>query len=116
MTDEQIREIEERADEALGPPWSLMPCHTKDGGALQVVRFYKHHATVLCTMIGATSSDMDFIAHARQDIPALLTALRESREREKKYREALINISTGRAVEGMDSIDMEQLAAKALED
>jgi len=78
MKPEEIAEIEARAAKATAGPWindapSCVGKHYSEGGKV----------TIATAPYDTTQSKADaaFIAHARQDIPALISALREAQER-----------------------------------
>lgn len=67
MTDEELAAIEKRAEAATDSPWVTGSIPWKvwyDGG----------HGTI-CD-VRSRAEDRDFIAHARQDVPALLKEVR----------------------------------------
>lgn len=74
MTDEELREIKDRADAATPGPWDYM-----DGYVIK-------DETVLCEMFtdnpvyGDSRNDTTFIAHARTDIPRLIAEVERLRD------------------------------------
>ena len=80
MTDKEIEVIKARADAATGGPWVYSPDrHTGDycihrQHAREEYDSISHDDGVIGSSewIWINDSDGDFIAHARQDIPALL--------------------------------------------
>lgn len=78
--EQRLREIEERVSKATAPPWS------DDKGILWIPSF--------CGMLEAgvgvpRGADATFCAHAREDVPWLLSLLREREEENRRLREAL---------------------------
>ena len=73
----RLDEIEARADAATEGPWRYVsiPEHggfVEDRAAHDIFTWLEDDAGT----IGATGGDAEFIAHARQDVPALVAALR----------------------------------------
>lgn len=72
MTEEDLRQIEERANAATPGPWRVLK-EERD-----------HFIDTVCCKTPIVREDVtfiedaEFIAHARTDIPALITALREA--------------------------------------
>jgi hypothetical protein len=76
MTDERLKEIQERLDKATPGPWQrnmmklgLPSPHVVDFGRPPKSPFAVLHSDVEPTN---TTNDADFIAHSREDIPFLL--------------------------------------------
>jgi hypothetical protein len=69
LTDEQIAEIAKRVNAASLGPWEAPE-------SLGLVLTTRNNWTIAD---GVSANDAEFIAHARDDIPALLMALREAR-------------------------------------
>lgn len=64
LTPEQLKEIEQRAEAATAPPWAI-PGHSFEG---TLIHFYQM----------PNQADSEFIAHAREDVPALIAEVRRS--------------------------------------
>jgi hypothetical protein len=78
LTNQEIQEIEERAEKATPGPWSAFQWgdgSQKDTDAWNVGAT----ATEIVLVYDAFIRDAEFIAHSRQDIPKLIAALREAR-------------------------------------
>ena len=77
MTDEEIREIERRCNEATPAPWqSFIEGRDHLGGSDFIRTGGLDDACPDIYLTQATHADQDFIAHARQDIPALIAEIR----------------------------------------
>jgi len=81
MTDEQLAEIEARAAKATPGPWHHDDLQTVQGGTIA-----QQHLAVNVVdprdeygISPQGHCDADFIAHARQDIPALIAEVRSMR-------------------------------------
>lgn len=73
MEDIRLKEIEERCRKATEGPWiSFVEGRDHMCGSSFIQTPSKD-----IELIGATSDDQDFIAHARQDIPALINEIYE---------------------------------------
>ena len=85
MTEEQLRQIEERAAKATAEPWihkesdiklhyvqspSMWGHETDHRGGIVLSNTYQE------SHIGLLPPDAEFIAHAREDIPALIAEVR----------------------------------------
>lgn len=106
MTESELQAIEARSNAASQAPWAWeKPSEDSgyrgrlmSGGAEAVLERSWCDAQVECS-----AEDAAFIAHAREDIPRLIAALRSERER----NESLVNQEVGRA---MDCARHERLA------
>ncbi len=91
MTDDELAVIDARASAASSGPWRSfiegrdhlggddfirVGCED-DGGADMYVTLYPEGTT---TALPASAADLDFIAGARQDVPALIAEVRRLRE------------------------------------
>lgn len=87
LTDEQIAEIRARAEAATPGPWS----NTYFGGRCQTVTKQRPGMTKLsianCSASLNGEADATFIAHARQDVPALLADREELQRQLAETRE-----------------------------
>jgi hypothetical protein len=85
MTDEQLREIEGRANAATPGPWfqraSIDKDMTIEGDIIYVADSYgpNHERDTWDAAVAAARADAAFIAAARDDVPALIAELRELR-------------------------------------
>ena len=70
MTEEQLREIEARAEAATPGPWRRGVGNT----AMRVCSAYPAKSYFICE--GTNADDLEFAAHAREDIPALVAEVR----------------------------------------
>ena len=68
-----LDEIQDRADRATGGPWSWASRVTVDGDSWAVFDGGDH---ALASNSDGWSADASFIAHARDDVPRLVAALR----------------------------------------
>lgn len=85
MTEQRLAEIEARAKAATEGPWieSEMQVAAVTRGVIAVIPTPRVGGVFDCQQNKA------FIAHAREDIPYLLTTLRAAEAREARLREAL---------------------------
>jgi hypothetical protein len=80
VTDKEIREIEVRCEAATSAPWqSFIEGRDHLAGSDFIRTGGLDDACPDIELIGATHADQDFIAHARQDIPALIAEVRRLR-------------------------------------
>ena len=84
MTEEQLRQIEERANKATEAPWIAHPrsIHNSDDGEERSGLGFDIDGPPEPQLRGQFSRGKDavFIAHARTDIPALIAEVRRLRE------------------------------------
>lgn len=86
MTDEQLREIEERANAALPGPWSIELDGPDDAMFRPILGLFNPNAPPksierfvfdwMDESLNVRNHDAAFIAHAREDIPALIAEIR----------------------------------------
>ena len=82
MTEEQLRQIEERANKATASPWGVRKRNSEDMGFVQAPRYQPsdpYDIEVLGdddTLYPTKAHDIEFIAHARHDIPSLIADVR----------------------------------------
>lgn len=86
LSDEQLAEIDRRAEAATDGPWFVASDRTEilSESACRVIadtRFFQGPPDFL------ECADAEFIAHARTDVPALIAALREARAERDALRE-----------------------------
>lgn len=73
MTDEELGEIKARCLAATAGPWaSFIEGRDHEGGSSFIMVGDEGSRADDIELTGATEADQDFIAHARQDVPALL--------------------------------------------
>jgi hypothetical protein len=87
MTEEQLKEIEDRANAATPGPWVQHGRYVRKNHVREIViqgSFLKKDGVNSLPVI-----DAEFIAHARTDIPALIAEVREQKEQIKTLVEAL---------------------------
>jgi hypothetical protein len=75
MTDDELTEIEERCQRPTAGPWESF-IEARDH--LSSENFIRTDSKDLY-LFGATPSDLDFIAAAREDVPALIAEIRKLR-------------------------------------
>lgn len=90
MTDEQLREIEERANAALPGPWSIELDGPDDAMFRPILGLFNPNAPPksierfvfdwMDESLNVRNHDAAFIAHAREDIPALIAEIRRLNE------------------------------------
>ena len=81
MTDEELAEIENRWESARNGPWTSFVegrDHTSGSSFIQVGERENRSDDIELT--GATIADQDFIAAAKQDVPALVEEIRRLRK------------------------------------
>ena len=77
MTDEEIKEIEIRCENAQKGPWkALIENRDHESGCDFIMTGTDTNRGTDIEMSGATDADYDFIANARQDIPKLINEIR----------------------------------------
>ncbi len=73
MTDEELGEIKARCLAATTGPWaSFIEGRDHEGGSSFIMVGDEGSRADDIELTGATEADQDFIAHARQDVPALV--------------------------------------------
>ncbi len=81
MTDEELEEIRSRSNAATQGPWvSFIEGRDHTSGSSFIMRGSGSARGEDLELLGATVSDIDFIAHARQDVPTLLAEVARLRE------------------------------------
>jgi hypothetical protein len=88
LTPERLSEIEKRCNAATAGPWRY---DYVDGESYCVLAKTNTISDLVCTMAG-TAKDCDtadFIAHARTDIPDLLSEIKRLRERDSELTDLL---------------------------
>jgi len=83
MTDNEIKEIENRCKLTTPGPWkSLIERRVIENGDSFIITGISDDEDIWCDkrggdiyLTGATTADQDFIAHARQDIPKLIAEI-----------------------------------------
>jgi hypothetical protein len=95
MTEQELKEIEDRCNAATKGPWtSFIEGRNHESGDNFIMTGIKDGDDIWSEsrgediyLTGATNADQDFIAHARQDVPKLIQAVRQLRleiENDKK--------------------------------
>jgi hypothetical protein len=80
ISPDELAEIQARADRASSAPWTSMiegRDHTSGSSFIMVGLPTARREDM--EISGATADDLDFIAHARQDVPRLLGEIRRLR-------------------------------------
>ncbi len=95
--DARIAEITGRAEKATAGPW-LYDGHSYAIGGFQMM--------LRRDDVGVTHADADFIAHAREDVPFLLTA-------EAEARETIARLTAGAPVDLVRDAEITERALKA---
>ena len=106
LTEKQLKEIEERASKATPGPWTLdinylvgFPPKTRPTGESIMLL----EETCRAGSAEADDANMEFIAHAREDVPALL-------EEVKRLQEALVEERAwANEFEGQAKVNLMQL-------
>ena len=82
LTEEQLKEIEARANAARPAPWHV---EVHEPTLSRMVRSDDHTLDIGFGYVGnRTEEDAEFVAHARTDVPALLAKARRLREENDK--------------------------------
>lgn len=76
VSDERLEEIQARVDAATAGPWMAFVEGRDHSSGSSFIRT----AGEDIELTGASTGDLDFIAHARQDLPLLLATIRRLRE------------------------------------
>ena len=84
MTDNEIKEIEDRCNHTTPGPWtSLIEGRDFESGSSFIMTGIPDGENIWSDkrgediyLTGATTADQDFIAHARQDIPKLIAEIK----------------------------------------
>ena len=80
MTEEEIFEIEDRWSRTQSGPWkAYIENRDHESGNSFIMTGDDSNRGEDIEMLGATVADFDFIASAKQDIPALIAEIRELR-------------------------------------
>lgn len=80
LTDKEIAEIKKRCSAASSGPWiSYVEGRDHTSGSSFIMTGEGENRGEDIELTGATTADQDFIAHARQDIPALLNEIERLR-------------------------------------
>lgn len=124
MTGEELRAIRERCDAATPGPWEFAAWNTLPNGYLYGPAPIHAHEPIppglyKCTPpVSLRGEDALFVAHARQDVPALLAeverlkhAVAQEREACAKLAEAVAESSQrlaawGTPIEGADALEI----------
>jgi len=81
MTNDQLSDIEQRCNAATSGPWqSFIEGRDHSSGSSFIRTGGLDNSSPDIELYGASHADYDFIAHARQDIPALLSQIRRVQE------------------------------------
>ena len=82
ISEEELKEIELRANQAQAGPWkAYIEGRDHESGSDFIMTGTSDKRGEDIEMIGATKADFDFIANARQDIPRLISEIRELRNK-----------------------------------
>jgi len=77
ITEEELLQIEQRANQAQPVPWkAFIEGRDHESGSDFIKTGTGEQRGADLEIIGATSADYEFIAHARQDIPRLINEIR----------------------------------------
>jgi hypothetical protein len=83
MNEEQLQAIKERANKATPGPWE----EVAESGQWWITGPVLEYDFVMSTNTeDIKQEDVDFIAHAREDVPALITEIRSLRAKLDAYR------------------------------
>jgi hypothetical protein len=100
LTPERLAEIEKRCNAATAGPWRTAMSYKKEhyGPLVAAVAPGHHIQAENCSGGTYPNTDMDFIAHARTDIPDLLNEIKRLREEEEvehgRWQNAIYNLVT----------------------
>lgn len=80
VSPEELAEIEARCNRASSEPWrSMIEGRDHTAGSSFIMTGPPHARGDDIELSGATTEDQDFIAHARQDVPRLVSEVRRLR-------------------------------------
>ena len=116
MTENEIREIRQRCEAATPSKWTydgmhneIHACDVENGAFLIVSELREHPGEKLLDKFGHTfNADFEFIAHARQDIPALLDALKEANIKADEYEKRWFEIDAAHSKTFIALCDMKK--------
>ena len=78
MTEKQLKAIEFRVNQTQNAPWkAFIEGRDHSSGSNFIMTGTGENRQSDIELLGATESDYDFIANARQDIPNLIKEIRE---------------------------------------
>jgi hypothetical protein len=84
ITEEELNEIEQRANKAQKSPWkAFIEGRDHESGSDFIMTGFGSDNENDIELYGAKKDDYDFIANARQDIPKLINEIRELRSKIK---------------------------------
>lgn len=84
ITEEELNEIEQRANKAQKSPWkAFIEGRDHESGSDFIMTGFGSENENDIELYGAKKDDYDFIANARQDIPKLINEIRELRSKIK---------------------------------
>ena len=93
MTEQELSEIEARANAATPGPWGFVPPRTEELAIKGEVHCDEGPIFVAAHYDIAKSADFEFAANAREDIPKLLAEVRRLREWKKRNNSMFITVS-----------------------
>lgn len=110
MTEDRLTAIQARVDAAQPPPWVFAVTGPRgdDGICFDFTDWHRENGGEGFRFEQPTEDDIDFIAHAREDIPFLLAEVR-------RYREALERIERLDPAPGITTSTHQHLARQALQ-
>lgn len=80
LSEKELQEIELRIDQSQNGPWkAYIEGRDHDSGSSFIMTGSLKERGEDIQLIGATNADIDFIAHAKQDIPRLIKEIKELR-------------------------------------
>jgi hypothetical protein len=80
LSEKELQEIELRADQSQNGPWkAYIEGRDHESGSSFIMTGSEEDRGQDIQLSGATNADIDFIAHAKQDIPRLIKAIKELR-------------------------------------
>lgn len=80
LSEKELQEIELRADQSQNGPWkAYIEGRDHESGSSFIMTGFEGDRGEDIYLSGATHADIDFIAHAKQDIPRLIKTIKELR-------------------------------------
>ena len=113
MTDEELDEIEKRANAATPGPWYS----GRDPSNDEIIYDFDPWTDANACQIGEIRhiEDIDFISHAREDVPSLIAEVRQLKAYSETLKASLtdMHIELGAAKQTIAQIDSELMQLKA---
>lgn len=100
MNAEQIEEIRKRAEAATAGPWGVEESRYSGSYNVGIVDWSSDFSACLCP-----KNDAEFIAHAREDVPALLAEVERLQKELEWYADMANYTANETSCDGLPAID-----------